>query len=151
VPTEPAPDADQLSSDLAIHAARLVRMIRRAHDQSASIRVLSLLDEHGALGVTALAAADQCSQPTMTGAVNRLRDAGLVATTPNPADARGSLVDLTDAGRTELARVRRVNARLVSDRLAAHPQHSVEDLATAVALLRDLTAPTPAREEGADS
>lgn len=131
--------ADQLSSDLAVHAARLVRAVRRALDQPASARVLSLLDEHGALGVTALAAADRCSQPTMTGAVNRLRDLGWVATTVNPSDARGSLVDLTDAGRSELTRIRRVNARLVADRLAAHPELTTEDLATAVAVLRAIT------------
>ena len=103
--------------------------------------MLSLLDEHGALGVTALASADQCSQPTMTGAVNRLRDVGLVATTPNPADARGSLVDLTDAGRAELARVRRINAGLVADRLADHPEITIKELATAVAVLRAVTTP----------
>jgi DNA-binding MarR family transcriptional regulator len=141
------PDLDQLSSDLVVYAARLVRAVRRAHDQSAGVRVLSLLDELGPLGVTALAAADQCSQPTMTGAVNRLRDLGWVDTTPNPADARSSLVALTGAGHQELARVRRVNARLVRDRLAHHPQHAAEELATAVALLRDLTD----RTEGATS
>ncbi|MEZ0578478.1 MarR family winged helix-turn-helix transcriptional regulator [Nocardioides sp. MH1] len=133
------PHVDQLSSDLAIHAARLVRLIRRNLEQPAGIRVLSLLDEHGALGVTALAAADQCSQPTMTGAVARLRDLGWVDTRPNPADARGSLVDLTEAGRRELARIREINARLVAERLAAHPDRTVEELAAAVAVLRAVT------------
>ncbi len=142
------PDLQELSSDLVVYAARLVRAVRRANELPAGFRVLSLLDEHGPLGITALAAADRCSQPTMSGAVSTLVGRGWVDKQPNPADARGSVVTLTDSGRNELDRVRRNNGELVASRLAAHPEHSVEDLATAVAVLRDVLSFGPDTEKG---
>lgn len=123
------------SGDLVTYAARLVRAVRRAVEHPTGIRVLSLLDEHGPLGVSALASADRCSQPTMSGTVASLVDSGLVTKTANPDDARSSLVALTDAGRTELARVRRSNGREVAARLS-RSTCSAEDLATAIAVLR---------------
>jgi len=130
----------ELSSDLVVYAARLVRAVRRALEQPAGIRVLSLLDEYGALGITQLAAADRSSQPTMSGAVAGLVDRGWVDKQPNPADARGSVVSLTAAGRAELERIRRMNGELVAARLAAGGPRSTEELATAVAVLRDILA-----------
>ena len=133
----------ELSSDLVVYAARLVRAVRRALEQPAGIRVLSLLDEYGALGITQLAAADRSSQPTMSGAVAGLVERGWVDKQPNPADARGTVVTLTEAGRQELRRIRGLNGELVAARLAAHGPHRTEDLATAVAVLRDVLADDP--------
>ena len=130
-----------LASDLVVHAARLVRAVRREFDLPAGTRILSLLDEHGAVGISRLAALDRCSQPTMSAAVARLADQGLVAKTPNPADARGSVVTLTTAGRQELARVRRLYGERIAGLVAAHPTHTPEDLATAVAVLRAVLEP----------
>src|SRR6476660_9900710 len=107
-------DLRELSSDLVVYAARLVRAVRRAVEQPAGLRVLSLLDEYGALGITQLAAADRSSQPTMSGAVAGLVDRGWVDKQPNPADARGSVVSLTAAGRSELRRIRRLNGEIVA-------------------------------------
>jgi DNA-binding MarR family transcriptional regulator len=135
-------DPDSLSSDLTVYAARLVRLVRRSHAPAAGVRVLSILDELGPQSVTALAQADRCSQPTMTGQVRQLAELGWVAKAPHPADARSSLVTLTDAGRTELERVRRLSAALVSERLARRPDLSPDDLATAVAVLRAVLEPT---------
>lgn len=132
-----------LASDLVTYAARLVRAVRRHAELPAGARLLSILDELGASTVTALAAADRTSQPTTTGAVRDLVERGLVARKPHPDDARSSLVDLTDAGRAELARIRRRNGEAVAARLDAHPTHTAEDLATAVAVLRDLLDTTP--------
>ena len=125
-----------------MYAARLVRLVRRSHAPSAGVRVLSILDELGPQSVTALAQADRCSQPTMTGPVAQLADQGWVAKAPNPADARSSLVTLTEAGRAELRRVRALSASLVAERLARHPHLSPDDLATAVAVLQAVVEPT---------
>ncbi|WP_436699963.1 MarR family winged helix-turn-helix transcriptional regulator [Nocardioides sp. BYT-33-1] len=135
-------DTDDLSSDLTVYAARLVRLVRREHAPSAGTRVLSILDELGPLGITALAQADRCSQPTMTGQVRQLVEVGWVTKTANPADARGTLVALTDAGRAELRRIRRLSAALVSERLARRTDLSTDDLATAVAVLQAVLDPT---------
>ena len=139
VPDTPL-DLHELSSDLVVHAARLTRAIRRASEHPASVRILSLLDQLGPCGVSALAAADRSSQPTMSAAVTALVEQGWVTKRPSPTDARSQLVDLTDAGRAELARVRRSNADVVASRLAA-TTHTVEEVATAVAVLRDLLDP----------
>lgn len=133
-----------LSTDLVIYTARLVRALRRTHDVPAGARVLSLLDENGPLGVTQLAKLDRCSQPTMSAAVARLVEAGLVVKDPNPLDARGSVVSLTEAGRRSLAAVRDAYATTVIERLRAH-NRTQEELETAVSLLRDLL------EAGADA
>ncbi|MBU2697836.1 MarR family winged helix-turn-helix transcriptional regulator [Pimelobacter sp. 30-1] len=136
------PDTDGLSSDLSVYAARLVRLVRREHAPSAGSRVLSILDELGPLGITALAQVDRCSQPTMTGQVRQLVETGWVTKTPHPTDARSSLVDLTDAGRAELRRIRRLSAALVTERLARRTDLSPDDLATAVAVLQAVVEPS---------
>lgn len=133
-----------LSSDLVVHSARLVRAVRRLVAQPAGIRVLSLLDEHGPLGVTQLAELDRCAQPTMSGAVQHLVDQGWVSKRPHPEDARSSLVSLTGSGRATLATYRHQYGEAVATRLLASGSHSPADLATAVAVLRDLLDPDPA-------
>src|SRR4051812_19122974 len=126
-----APRSDvELASDLVVHAARLVRAVRRELELPAGTRVISLLDEHGPLGITQLAGLDRCSQPTMSAAVNQLVERGWVTKGPNPDDARSSRVTLTAAGRTELARVRRLHGERVAALVAAHPSHTTEELAT---------------------
>ena len=137
------PDAEELASELVVQAARLVRAVRATADLPAGFRVLSLLDEHGPLGITALATIDRCSQPTMSASVAQLAGRGWVDKRPNPADARGSVVTLTDAGRDQLTALRRANGRAVAARLAAHPGRTTEEVAIAVAVLRDALAPTP--------
>lgn len=142
--TEPL-DIETLGSDLTVYAGRLVRLIRRNHAPSAGNRMLSVLEETGAQTITALAQFDNCSQPTMTGQVNQLVGQGWVRKGPNPHDARSSLVSLTDAGRAEIARVRRLSGALVADRMEQHPELTTEDLTTAVAVLRAVLTTEPER------
>lgn len=126
-----------LASDLVVLAARLTRAVRREVDHPAGARALSLLDEHGPSGVTALAVADRCSQPTMTATLRTLREQGLVDRQPHPHDGRAHVVALTASGRAELARIRQANTELVMARLAT-THHTAEEVATAVAVLRDV-------------
>ena len=127
-----------LASDLVVHAARLIRAVRRQFDVPAGVRVLSLLDEYGTLGITQLADLDRSSQPTMSGAVAQLVELGRVAKTSNPDDARASLISLTPAGRAELARVRTAYGEHVAAVIADDPDLTTEDLTTAVAVLRSI-------------
>lgn len=128
-----------LSNDLVVLSARLVREIRRNSVDlpAASTRLMSLLDELGPSTIGALAQADRCSQPTMTGIVNGLADKGWVQRDPHPDDARSALVSMTPEGLQTLTAVRRRNATLVAERIEASGR-SEEELATAVAVLSDV-------------
>jgi DNA-binding MarR family transcriptional regulator len=126
----------ELASDLVTHAARLVRAVRRELELPAGTRIISLLDEHGPLGITQLADLDRCSQPTMSAAVAQLVENGWVTRKPNPDDARATVVTMSDTGRDELRRVRRRYGERVATLVARHPDLTTEDLATAVAVLR---------------
>ena len=130
-------DLEEESSDLVVYAARLTRAVRRRIAQPAGIRILALLDELGPLGVTALAEADRSSQPTVSGVVRQLEQLGWVAKAPDPSDARRTLVRLTAEGRRPLVEVRRDNGLAVAERVA-RTGHTAEDVAAAVALLRDV-------------
>ena len=132
-------ELEEQSSELVVYAARLVRAIRRRIGQPAGIRILALLDELGPLGVTELASVDRSSQPTVSGAVRQLEEQGWVARATDPADARRSLVRLTEVGRTRLVEARRENGHAVADRLE-RTGHSADEVAAAVALLRDVMA-----------
>jgi len=136
-------DMHRLSNELVVLVARLVRDVRRHNVDvpAASTRLMSLLDELGPSTVGRLADHDRCSQPTMTGLVNGLVDRGWAERSPHPDDSRANLVTLTALGRTTLATLRRHNADLIAERIAASGR-SVDDLETAVALLRDLVPPT---------
>ena len=132
-----------LSSQLVTHAARLVRVVTRAaaSESPASLRLLSQLDELGPLTVTDLARADRTAQPTTSAAVKAMEERGLVTRAANRTDARSTLVTLTPSGRAELATARARNAAVL-DELVARRGVSPEDLETAVAVLRTLTAPS---------
>ena len=142
--TLPDSSLEELSAELVLYTGRLVRAITRqavglsTQVPTASLRLLSQVDELGPVTIGALAAADRCSQPTMSAGVRTLCDRGWALKEPNPADARSSLVTLTGAGRTILAEARHERAAVVAARLRTDPHHDEQDLATAVAVLRGL-------------
>jgi DNA-binding MarR family transcriptional regulator len=145
------PTVERLSAELVIYAGRLVRAVTRRTNQelpAATLRLLSQIDELGPSTIGHLAEADRCRQPTMSNAVQNLVDKGWAHKQPNPHDARSSLVDLTEAGRTVLSEARRRNAGAVVERLARVPDHDIDDLARAVALLKGLLDPTRPDQEG---
>ena len=150
--TRELPTLEELSAELVLYTGRLVRAVTRHSSTdvpTASLRLLSQVDELGPVTVGSLARADRCSQPTMSAGVQVLCDRGWAVKRPNPADARSSLVSLTGAGRTVLSEARRERADIVAARLRSDPQHTESDLATAVAVLRGLLQDTdPDTEEG---
>jgi DNA-binding MarR family transcriptional regulator len=153
-PSATAPTLEELSAELVLHTGRLVRAISRqsaglAVDvPTAQLRLLSQVDELGPVTISVLAAADRCSQPTMSAGVQGLCERGWAVKAPSPRDARSSLVSLTDAGRTVLSEARRERAAVVAARLRSDPRHDERDLATAVAVLRGLLD-QPDNDEGA--
>lgn len=147
-----AEELNELGAALVMYAGRLVRAVSRRTAQdvpAATLRLLSQVEELGPVTISQLAQADRCSQPAMSSAVHNLTDKGWAVKEANPADARSSLVALTDLGRSTLAAARRRNGALVAERLAADGRHTADDVAAAVTLLKHLLEndPTESRDE----
>ncbi|NUR06771.1 MAG: MarR family transcriptional regulator [Nocardioidaceae bacterium] len=143
------PTLQDLSVELSTYLGRLTRALSRSTPgdvPTASLRLLGQIDELEPVAIGALAAADRCSQPTMSAGVLHLVDRGWAVKSPNPADARSSLVRLTDAGRTVLGEARRHRATDLMHRLQADPAHDEQDVATAVAVLRGLLEHSPTHD-----
>lgn len=88
----------------------------------------------GALPVTKASHRLQVHPTSVTNAVDRLEAAGLVRRAPHPTDGRGTLVELTAAGRDKaLVATGQLNARVFCD-----PGLPRRRLASLVGVLRDL-------------
>lgn len=138
-----------LGADLLAVVARLNRYAtQRIQMQlpAAQARLLSTIDAQGEARICDLAAVDHCSQPTMTTQVRRLEDAGLVARTVDPGDARAVRIKITAEGMKTLNRVRVDRASAIEPQLAelnATDRRTLEDAVTVLRRLLDDSAPVP--------
>jgi DNA-binding MarR family transcriptional regulator len=138
-----------LGADLLAVVARLNRYAtQRIQMQlpAAQARLLSTIEAHGEARICDLAAVDHCSQPTMTTQVRRLEDAGLVARTVDPGDARAVRIRITPEGMRTLNRVRLDRAAAIEPQLARLDPSDRTTLVNAVVVLRrvlDDAAPAP--------
>ncbi|MBF4160077.1 MarR family winged helix-turn-helix transcriptional regulator [Nocardioides acrostichi] len=132
---------EELATELVVRAGRLVRSVRARGDLPPGHRVMAALEQHGSMGVSALALLDGCTQPTMSTAVAGLVERGWATKTTHPDDARSALVSLTDLGRATLREVRRRYGTEIAETLENSP-HSLADLEVAVQVLTSLTSST---------
>ncbi|AQT79558.1 MarR family transcriptional regulator [Mycolicibacterium litorale] len=138
--TGTAPHA-RLGSELLTVVAKLNRLATqriRLPLPVAQARLLGTIDDKGEARISDLAELDHCSQPTMTTQVRRLEDAGLVARTPDPDDARAVRIRITPEGRTMLAQVRADRAAVIDPRIERLSPQDRDILADAVGALRRL-------------
>ncbi|MBL77824.1 MAG: MarR family transcriptional regulator [Acidimicrobiaceae bacterium] len=121
-------------------SARFYAVLAEAGVARSEWRVITVLAEHGGLRVADLATAALSPQPTVTHALRRLEERGLVTRTTSPDDRRERLVTLTPAGAA-------LTAELVAEatRLEAEALAGAGDLSDLMAQLRDLTARLEAR------
>jgi DNA-binding MarR family transcriptional regulator len=136
--TDPPPG---LGADLLAVVARLNRLATQRIQMplpAAQARLLATIEVHGEARIGDLAAVDHCSQPTMTTQVRRLEDAGLVARTVDPGDARAVRIRITDDGRRTLAAVRADRAAAIEPQLALLGPADRQVLTDAVQVLRRL-------------
>jgi DNA-binding MarR family transcriptional regulator len=132
---------ETLGADLLRVVARLNRWATRhaAFDvPPARARLLGLIDDIGPARIRALAAADHCSQPTMSVQVQHLEADGWVERVSDPKDARASLVSISAAGRRTLDDVRRARVDVVAPFLVDLPEHTLRRLEDAVDAMADL-------------
>ncbi|OBJ51649.1 MarR family winged helix-turn-helix transcriptional regulator [Mycobacterium sp. 1423905.2] len=143
--------AHGLGADLLAVVARLNRLATQRIQMplpAAQARLLSTIEAQGEARICHLAAVDHCSQPTMTTQVRRLEDAGLVARTTDPGDARAVRIRITPKGMRTLNAVRADRAAAIEPQLARLEAADRQVLADAVEVLRrllDNAAATPSR------
>ncbi len=138
-----AADAEQLGSELLSVVARLNRLATQRAGLEvpyAQVRLLAQVEEQGPARISALAAADHCSQPTMTTQVQRLEAEGWASRQADPADARAVLVTITDAGTRALREARARRAEVVAPHVSALSPAERDTLTDAVEILRRLLA-----------
>ena len=124
-------------------AARLRRGVTRLHRRlrptslggisPAQASMLATIEklEHPTLG--ALATAEQIQPPSVTRLVQSLLDAGLCTRTVDATDRRSQRVQLTSAGKRELARIRKKKTEFLREqleRLSLEDRRRAAELAT---------------------
>ncbi|GAY17144.1 MarR family transcriptional regulator [Mycobacterium sp. shizuoka-1] len=141
-PTQERSDSTSgLGSELLTVVAKLNRLATqriRLPLPWAQARLLGTIEDQGEARISDLAELDHCSQPTMTTQVRRLEDAGLVARTPDPVDARAVRIRITPKGQTILAQVRADRAAVIDPRIERLSAEDRDILSTAVGALHRL-------------
>ena len=134
-------DRDELGNSVLRSAARLTRWASRNASLDvpmAQARLLALVEELQPARISALAAADHTSQPTMSTQVQRLEAEGWAERVPDPVDARASLVSLTPAGDAAIGRARRARLEALAPAFDQLDEAALARLADAVVALDDL-------------
>jgi DNA-binding MarR family transcriptional regulator len=133
--------AAQLGTELLTMVARLNRLATqriRLPLPWAQARLLGTIEDCGEARISDLAELDHCSQPTMTIQVRRLEDAGLVARTPDPDDARAVRIRITPEGSAVLTQVRADRAAVIEPPIRGLSDEDRATLSAAVGALHRL-------------
>jgi DNA-binding MarR family transcriptional regulator len=126
-PTTRAPDdapdeaLTELAARLRLAVGRLNRRIRiDGHETIPPLQLSALVtvEQHGPLRLSELARREAVTAPTMSRVLAALDEQGLVIRTPDPMDARGVRIVLSDRGAVALNDVRSHRTALVARRLA---------------------------------
>jgi DNA-binding MarR family transcriptional regulator len=125
VTTLAAPATTETTADLAdrlrLAVTRLARRLRQQTDADASptqVAVLSTVERLGPITLGELAARERVRPPTVTAAVAKLEERGLLVRQPDPEDRRVVRAEITAAGRRLLARARSRKTAFLAKRLA---------------------------------
>ena len=135
---DPAADSDELR----LLVQRLARRIRNNRaDGSMSDTKMGVLFrlEVSAATPGQLAERERVSPPSMNRTLNALEQAGLVARSPDPDDARKVIVTLTAAGAGLIAETRRLRTEWFGERLAELSQDERAALQAVIPVLRHLS------------
>jgi DNA-binding MarR family transcriptional regulator len=136
-------DSGPLASELRVVLGHLIRRLRGEHRFSLSQgSVLGRLDREGPQSTSKLASAERVRPQSMGQTVAELESQGLVERRPDPADGRSSLVELTEAGGSELREDRRRRegwlAGAIEDNLTAEEREVLDEATRLLARLAEL-------------
>ncbi|MFG3521363.1 MarR family winged helix-turn-helix transcriptional regulator [Nocardia nova] len=135
-----APTAAAVAADLRVAISRLLRQLRAQAEGSdltkSQSSVLIRLEQGGPATATQLAHAAGMRPQSMAKIVRALEEAGLIAGTPDPADGRKTVLDLTEAARDEFRTGRRAKEDWLTRVIEAEfTDAEIRQLADAVGLL----------------
>ncbi|PPJ00799.1 MarR family winged helix-turn-helix transcriptional regulator [Nocardia nova] len=137
---KPAPTPAAVAADLRVAVSRLLRQLRAQAEGSdltkSQSSVLIRLEQGGPATATQLALAAGMRPQSMAKIVRALEEAGLIAGTPDPADGRKTVLDLTEAARDEFRTGRRAKEDWLTRVIEAEfTDAEIRQLADAVGLL----------------
>ena len=122
---------------------QLTRRLRSARGglSHSLLSTLVSVAKHGPLRLADLAQAELVSAPSITRLVAELEGKALVSRTPDPADGRASLIQVTDAGLEAVQVARRVRQQMVADLLGPLSADEVASIEAALPALERLIEP----------
>ncbi len=141
--TNPSPDAAAMAARLRVSATRLARQLRQESDAGLSpsqLSALTSIESHGPLTLGRLADQERVAPPSVTKAVAKLEEAGLVQRRLDDHDRRVAWVSITGAGTARLARIRQRKNVWLATRLAKLDDDARGRIAHALDALDALTA-----------
>ncbi len=127
-----------LASRLRLVVTRLARRLRQHADATVSptqLAALATIDREGSLTLGELAAVEQVQPPTITAAVSRMEEGGLVVRVRDLTDRRVARVEITAEGRRLLERSRSRKTAYLERRLDALTAGERATLDAAAAIL----------------
>lgn len=132
-------DAEHVADRLHSAAIRLLRSVRREDAQAgvtpAQLSLLSVLVFGGPQTISALAAAEQVTLPTISRLVNTLEAAGLARREEAMFDGRSVVVSASAEGEALLQAGRRRRVRRLAEALEELPPDELETLERAAEIL----------------
>lgn len=120
------------------------RLARKLRQQSlggltpSQASVLSTLDRHGRMTMSQVAGHESISKPSATGIVGRLVEKGLVARSPDAADRRSFIVEISPAGRELIERRRRERTAYLARRIDSLSDEDHQALERAIELFENM-------------
>ena len=122
---------------------QLTRRLRSARGGLSHSLLSSLVSvaKHGPMRLADLAQAELVSAPSITRLVAELEGKALVSRTPDPADGRASLIQVTDAGLEAVQVARRVRQQMVAELLGPLSADEVASIEAALPALERLIEP----------
>src|ERR1700761_6558075 len=131
------PHVLELGRGLERHLAyvwwRLMREVPSGLSRAAASVLVTLRDE-GPQRVTALAAHENVTQPTMSTLIRRLERRALIVRSADAADRRASLVEVTDAGRVLMREREQARSQWLAERISRLSEPEREQVERALTL-----------------
>src|SRR3954467_2173638 len=127
-----------LAGRLRLAIVRTARRLRQeaGTDLSPTLTAaVATIERHGPLSPSRLAELERVQRPTATRTVANLEERGLVMRSADPADGRGTLVTVSEAGRALLKNMRGRKNPYLARRLRDLPPDEVAELERAAEIL----------------